>query len=287
MPTLFMLGSSSHLHVSPTNRGNPIMCRWIAYLGTPVFVEDFVCVPCQSLIAQSRNAREAHSEMNADGFGLGWYGERPIPGVFRDIRPAWSDENLMSLAHQIKSGLYFAHVRASTGTSTTRANCHPFTQGRMLFMHNGQIGGYERVRRTIDAGISDALYNDRTGTTDSEALFLTMVGDGLATTPQATFERAASMVAAAQAKAGVTEAFRCTAAWSDGHTLSAVRYSSDDKPPSLYTRQLPDGSGTLVVSEPLDTARDGWQAVPPQSFVTVTRAGVTVVPLRVTVGAAG
>jgi predicted glutamine amidotransferase len=263
------------------------MCRWIAYLGTPVFVEDFVCVPCQSLIAQSRNAREAHSEMNADGFGLGWYGERPTPGVFRDIRPAWSDENLMSLAHQIKSGLYFAHVRASTGTSTTRANCHPFTQGRMLFMHNGQIGGYERVRRAIDAGISDALYNDRTGTTDSEALFLTMVGDGLADTPQATFERAALMVARAQAKAGVTEAFRCTAAWSDGQTLWAVRYSSDDKPPSLYLRELPDRSGTLVVSEPLDTARDGWQAVPPQSFVTVTRTSVTVTPLRVKVGAVG
>jgi predicted glutamine amidotransferase len=255
------------------------MCRWIAYLGTPVFVEDFVCVPCQSLIAQSRHSREAHSEMNADGFGIGWYGDRPTPGVFRDIRPAWSDENLMSLAHQIKSGLFFAHVRASTGTSTTRANCHPFSHGQMLFMHNGQVGGYEKLRRGLDAMIPDALYNDRTGTTDSEALFLTMIGDGLADDPQAAFERVAGMVAQHQAKAGITEAFRCTAAWSDGQTVWAVRYSSDDKPPSLYTRQLPDGSGTLVVSEPLDTARDGWHAVPPQSFVTVTRDTVVVTPL--------
>jgi predicted glutamine amidotransferase len=257
------------------------MCRWIAYLGAPVFVEEFVCVPCQSLIAQSRQAREAHTEMNADGFGLGWYGQRETPGVFRDIRPAWSDENLMSLARQIQSGLFFAHVRASTGTSTTRANCHPFSQGRMMFMHNGQIGGYERVRRRLDALIPDALYNERTGTTDSEALFLAMVGDDLAATPQATFERAAAMVAAQQQAAGVSEAFRCTAAWSDGATIWAVRYATDDTPPSLYTRQLPDGSGTLVVSEPLDTARDGWQAVPPQSFVTVTRTGVAVTPLAI------
>ncbi len=255
------------------------MCRWIAYLGTPVFVEDFVCMPCQSLIAQSRRSHEAHSEMNADGFGLGWYGERGTPGVFRDIRPAWSDENLMSLAHQIKSGLFFAHVRASTGTSTTRANCHPFSLGTMMFMHNGQIGGYERLRRRIDALIPDVLYNDRTGTTDSEALFLMMIGDGLADGPQATFERAAAVVAQHQQAVGITEAFRCTAAWSDGKTVWAVRYSSDDKPPSLYTRELPDGSGTLVVSEPLDAARDGWQAVPPQSFVTVTRASVVVTPL--------
>ena len=87
------------------------------------------------------------------------------------------------------------------------------------------------------------------------------------------------MVARHQQAVGVTDAFRCTAAWSDGKTIWAVRYASDDKPPSLYTRQLPDGSGTLVVSEPLDTARGDWQAVPPQSFVTVTRDKVVVTPL--------
>jgi len=75
------------------------MCRWLAYLGEPVFLEDFVSKPCQSLIAQSRHCREAKSEVNADGFGIGWYGERERPGLFRDVRPAWSDENLLSIAH--------------------------------------------------------------------------------------------------------------------------------------------------------------------------------------------
>ena len=100
--------------------------------------------PCQSLVAQSLRCREAKNEVNADGFGLAWYGERAEPGIFRDIRPAWSDENLLSLAHQIRSRLFFAHVRASTGTATTRANCHPFAVGRWLFMHNGQVGEYDR-----------------------------------------------------------------------------------------------------------------------------------------------
>ena len=43
------------------------MCRWLAYFGEPVFLEDFVSKPCQSLIAQSRHCREAKSEFNADG----------------------------------------------------------------------------------------------------------------------------------------------------------------------------------------------------------------------------
>jgi predicted glutamine amidotransferase len=255
------------------------MCRWIAYLGEPVFVEDFVCVPCQSLIAQSRHSREAKTEMNADGFGIGWYGERATPGVFRDIRPAWSDENLKSLAHQIAAPLFFAHVRASTGAATTRANCHPFSHGRHLFMHNGQIGGFDKLRRRIDGMIPDQLYESRGGTTDSEALFLMMLGDRLETEPKAACDRMIAIVAGLQADAGITEAFRFTAAWSDGTAIYAARYGSDLKPPSLYTKTLPGGGGTLVVSEPLDDVRDGWQAVPPQSFVTVTREGVTVQPL--------
>jgi glutamine amidotransferase len=60
------------------------MCRWIAYLGGPVLLEDFGSLPRQSLVAQSHQARESHSGVNGDGFGLGWCGERGRPGIFRD-----------------------------------------------------------------------------------------------------------------------------------------------------------------------------------------------------------
>ena len=83
------------------------MCRWVAYFGEPIFLEEFVTTPRQSLIVQSRHSREAKNAVNGDGCGLGWYGDREQPGLFRDVRPAWSDENLLSLAHQIKSRLFF------------------------------------------------------------------------------------------------------------------------------------------------------------------------------------
>ncbi len=120
------------------------MCRWLAYSGPPIYLDSLILRPEHSLIAQSRRAFMSASVTNGDGFGIGWYGERPEPGLFRDTRPAWNDDNLKSVSEQIRARLFFAHVCASTGTATTRDNCHRFRHGPWLFMHNGLIGGLSR-----------------------------------------------------------------------------------------------------------------------------------------------
>ena len=239
-----------------------------------MFLEDFVTAPQQSLVVQSRSSKEARSAVNADGCGLAWYGDRAEPGVFRDVRPAWSDENLLSLAHQIRARLFFAHVRASTGTATTRANCHPFTVGKWMFMHNGKIGGWDRLRRTIEAAIPDELYALRQGTTDSEVIFLLMLANGLEQDPPGAIARTLGFIETTMRDSGEREPLRVTAAFTNGDQIYAVRYASSGKPETLYTRQRRDNTGRLLVSEPLDDGRDDWLAVPPQSFVTVTRDAV-------------
>lgn len=95
------------------------MCRFLAYQGAPIFLDTLVSAPCHSLIHQSQHATEAKTETNGDGFGLRWYGAREEPGLYRELRPAWSDENLRSIASQVQSHPFFAHVRASTGTATS------------------------------------------------------------------------------------------------------------------------------------------------------------------------
>ena len=115
------------------------MCRWIAYRGETIPLEQYVTAPAHSLVVQSQRALESTAATNGDGFGMGWYGQHSEPGLYREVRPAWSDENLRYLCRHIRSHLYFAHVRASTGTPITRPNCHPFACGRWLFMHNGMI----------------------------------------------------------------------------------------------------------------------------------------------------
>ena len=124
------------------------MCRWLAYMGDEVYLDQLIFQPENSLARQSLSAWYSNWPTNGDGFGVGWYGFRVKSGVFRDVLPAWSDSNLLNVSEQIASPLFFAHVRASTGASTSRTNCHPFRYKNFLFMHNGQIGGFETVRRT-------------------------------------------------------------------------------------------------------------------------------------------
>ena len=234
---------------------------------------------------QSRHSREAKNAVNGDGFGLGWYADRQEPGLFRDVRPAWSDENLLSLAHQIKSRLFFAHVRASTGTATTRANCHPFSHGNWMFMHNGKIGGWDRLRRPIEAAIPDELFRHRQGTTDSEAIFLLLLANGLEKDPPTACATTMRFIGDVLRRAGEPEPLRVTAAFSDGRHVYALRHASDATPETLYVRTRQRGNGTLVVSEPLDDGRDDWESVPPQSFVTLGPGGLNIEPLRLAAAA--
>jgi predicted glutamine amidotransferase len=245
------------------------MCRWIAYRGEEIALEHYVTSPAHSLIEQSIRALESTAATNGDGFGLGWYGTHPEPGLYREVRPAWSDENLRYLCRHIRSHLFFAHVRASTGTPITRPNCHPFACGRFLFMHNGLIGNWTRVRRQVEALIPDALYPSRIGTTDSEAVFLAMLGAGADHDPVgATVRILAKLTRIVEPN---KEPLRFTAAFADGQDLYAFRYSANDAANTLYYRAASDG--LVVVSEPLDNDRSIWTPVPPNHILTARGRG--------------
>ena len=147
------------------------MCRWVAYYGNPVRPETLLYDTEFSLVEQSRRDRLAGGYPNADGFGLGWYGTRSEPGVYHSVRPAWGDRNLRELAGQIESPLFLAHIRAATGTPVEETNCHPFRHGRWLFVHNGFIDDFARLRRELLLAVDPELFPNIQGTTDSELMF--------------------------------------------------------------------------------------------------------------------
>jgi len=241
------------------------MCRWIAYRGETVPLERYVTEPAHSLVVQSLKALESQGSTNGDGFGLGWYGEREEPGLYREVRPAWSDENLRHLCRHIRSSLFFAHVRAATGTPTTRPNCHPFTYGRWMFMHNGQIGDWSLIRRDVEALIPDELYKSRVGTTDSEAVFLAILGAGGDADPVGATMRTLAVLTEMVHRSGTKEPLRFTAALSDGRDLYAFRYANVASANSLYYRE--SAGNLVVVSEPLDKQPGNWKPVPPGHLI--------------------
>ena len=115
------------------------MCRWLAYSGTPIRLEELLLKRDRSLIDQSLHSRLGATTTNGDGFGVGWYEEGEPPRVYRSVHPAWNDRNLRELAAGISSPLFLAHIRASTGTAIQETNTHPFRFGNWLWMHNGAI----------------------------------------------------------------------------------------------------------------------------------------------------
>src|SRR5688572_21800342 len=151
------------------------MCRWLAYSGSPILLDELLYKPQHSLIDQSLHARYGVETTNGDGFGVGWYDDAGphsrTPTVFRSVGPAWSDRNLRELASSIRSPLFLAHIRASTGTPVQQTNSHPFRHGRWLWLHNGAIHDFPRLKRDLLLAVDPELFSAIDGSTDSEVMF--------------------------------------------------------------------------------------------------------------------
>jgi predicted glutamine amidotransferase len=264
------------------------MCRWMAYSGDPILVEDLLFRPKHSLIDQSLHSRLGATTTNGDGFGIGWYGEGRVPALFKSVDPAWNDQNLREIASQVRTPLFLAHVRASTGTPVQRTNCHPFRHGRWLWMHNGALRGFHEAKRELLAAVDPSLYADIEGSTDSEALFFLALTFGLSDDPFAAVSRAVGFVDKVGRDHGVDDPVQMTVATTDGESLWVFRYSSEGKSRSLFfstkvaslrelhpevevLHRLSD-EARFVVSEPLRDLPGAWNEMP-ESSAGVVRPG--------------
>ena len=279
------------------------MCRWIAYSGSPVILDELLYKPENSLVMQSRHSALGVEPTNGDGFGIGWYdAHSPIPGLFRSVEPAWSDQNLRELAQHIRSGLVLAHVRATTGTPVQRTNCHPFRHGQWLWMHNGVIAGFSTLKRDLQLAVDPSLYPLIEGSTDSETLFYLALSAGLTDDPPAAVAAAVGLVEEVAARHGVHYPVQGTVATTDGQRLWTFRYSSEGRSRSLFRNrdvavlraQYPDNpvlhgladDTRLVVSEPLGGLRGAWLEVPESSCLVIADGAEELLPFAPALAAA-
>jgi predicted glutamine amidotransferase len=261
------------------------MCRWLAYTGSPILLEKALYSPAHSLIDQSLHSKLGAEATNGDGFGVGWYDDAATPGVFRSIEPAWNDHNLRELSAHITSGHFFAHIRAAIGSAVQQTNCHPFRHGRWLFMHNGFLADFPRVKRELALAVDESLYPDISGQADTELLFYLALTLGLEDDPPDAVARAIGLVEHVGQAKGVKYPFQGTIATTDGERMWAFRYSSEGRSRSLFftgsvpvLRKLyPDlpiwdevsDESRLVVSEPIGNLPGAWHEVPESSYGVV------------------
>lgn len=264
------------------------MCRWLAYSGSPIRLDELLYKPDHSLIDQSLHSRLGVETTNGDGFGVGWYGAEEKPGIYRSIEPAWNERNLREIADHVTSPLVFAHIRASTGTPVQQTNCHPFRHDNWLWMHNGAIHDFETLKRDLAFAVDPELFRGIEGSTDSEMLFFIALTMGLDTDPPAAVERAVGFVEAIARRHGVENPIQMTVATTDGENVWAFRYSSEGRSRSLFystdvlvlrgmhpeNRLLQDigEESRLIVSEPLGELEGAWNEVP-ESVWGVIRPG--------------
>lgn len=247
------------------------MCRLVAYCGPAIPLQNIITKPAHSLQMQSAAAEKSPLSVNGDGFGLCWYGDDAQPGVFKDVMPAWSDNNFSNICRMVKSTLFMAHVRASTIGETARSNCHPFAFERWSFMHNGQIPHIVRIKRDIEGILSDTLYNARRGTTDSELFFLLLLSMGFNENPYAAWKKAYNFIS--QSHTSADEPIRMTCVLSDGEVVHAFRQSSDHQSPTLFQSRKLDNGGRALASEPLDKLAFNWLAVPESCHYKMNDSG--------------
>lgn len=261
------------------------MCRWLAYSGSPVRIEELLYKPTHSLIDQSLHSRLGAETTNGDGFGIGWYGVGDTPGVFHSIEPAWNDRNLRDLAAHVESPIVFAHIRASSGSPIQQTNCHPFRHGRWLWMHNGLIREFHQVKRDLTLAVDPDLYPSIEGSTDSELFFYLALTLGLEDDPPGAVARAVGLIEETGRKHGVERPIQMTVATTDGDSVWGFRYSSEGKSRSLFYStavstlrdQYPDNplfhglsdATRLIVSEPLGDLAGAWNEVPESSYGVV------------------
>jgi predicted glutamine amidotransferase len=273
------------------------MCRWLAYSGSPVLIEELLYKPEHSLIDQSRHARMGVDTTNGDGFGVGWYdADAQTPAVFRSIEPAWNDRNLREVAGHVHSPLFLAHIRASTGTAVQQTNCHPFRHGKWLWVHNGLVRDFHLVKRDLALAVDESLYPYMEGSADSETLFYLALTFGLEEDPPKAVERMVGFVEEVGHRHDVEHPIQMTIGTTDGKNVWAFRYSSERKSRTLFystdvrtvrelhpererLQELADES-RIIVSEPLGDLPGAWNEVPESSYGVVQEGEDELRPFR-------
>ncbi len=227
--------------------------------------------------------------LNEDGYGVGWFNNERVPQTFVGTDPAWKSAEWEQVTSHIRSGCWFGHVRAATpGMQASCEDAHPFSRRGILWMHNGLVADFKRMRERMLRHMDEAEREAIRGNTDSEAcfaLFLSLLPryNG---NPVRTMRALLDLIAQWQRDLAVEGPSYLNFAATNGNWMVLTRYVTDRDVPSVSlfiaegvsynepkgsVRLVDDGndrSCVIVASEPL-TEDPCWKEIPPQTLLRI------------------
>lgn len=218
------------------------MCRFAAYLGEPVALEDLLYEPDGALVRQAVDA-ELMSLLNLGGFGLAAWDagslEPRTPLTYRVPSIPNFDRNLLVLARKLNVSALVAHVRGVVYDSSQTVglqNVHPFLfEGASFALaQNGDLYDFGLMRYDLLDSIDPRLVRQIEGTTDTEwvyALALSQLDDPYAAIGPEEAARAVSatleILREARIRRGIATQSPVNLVLTDGHWMIATRYAFD------------------------------------------------------------
>ena len=273
------------------------MCRWLAYMGSPVLIRDALLTPKHSLIDQSLHSRLGAETTNGDGFGIGWYDHGGNSGGVPQHR---ARVERREPPRALRPHPLAAVLRPHPGRDRIAgaADELPPVPARPLAVHAQRV--HRRVRadqarpgaRSRHSPVPGDPGQDRHG-----AAVPRRADDRPRGRPAEAVARAIGLVEDVGARHGIKYPFQGTVATTDGERMWAFRYSSKGDTRSLFFSrdvralralypdreillQLSDDA-RMVVSEPIGDLPGAWNVVPEASYGVVGRGEDQLRPFKI------
>jgi glutamine amidotransferase len=206
----------------------------MAWLGQPLLIDELLFKTQHGIVDQSLHSRLGAEPTNGDWVRARVVRRRGGPWSLSQRLARLVGCDLRELAAHIESPLFMAHVRAAIGSPVQETNCHPFRDGRWLFVHNGFIADFHRLRRDLMLAVDPARFADIHGSTDTEVVFYLALAFGLEDDPIEALERTVGFIETTAREHAVSAPVQASFGVADGDSLWAVRYATEGVPRSLF-----------------------------------------------------
>ena len=218
------------------------MCRVVAYLGSPIPLENLLYKPDSSLLKQTYRPQMLHM-LNLAGFGMmAWDPDSHVPETpyrYATTELPVFDANLRNRSSKLRPHCTLAHVRGvpyHERVHLSRQNLHPFHyEGTPLALaHNGELAQFGAYKFALAEHVRPEIRENVCGSTDSEwiyALLLSQLEDpGRRPSPDElirAIDATLAVIRKVRRQEGAARSSSTNLFVSDGSTLAVMRFTFD------------------------------------------------------------